>query len=224
MSHVSGRANDSTSHTVKCLSWANPLHEHVARYRVIGRVLVTWLRRFDWHFSVSLSLNQSGTVSMSKWHHYLLKVVWTGNQGKGTTGYRAYSRDHTIVVEGKTDILGSSDPSFRGDPTRHNPEELFVASLSGCHMLWVLHLCSVAGIVVETYEDQAEGKMEERPDGAGRFTEVILRPHLSVRSEVSTEAMDKIHDQAHKNCFIANSCNFPVRHIASHQLITGSTA
>src|SRR5258708_32355124 len=84
---------------------------------------------------------------MTKHHKYTLQVVWTGDQGSGTSRYDAYSRDHLVRAANKPAIEASSDPAFRGDATRHNPEELFVASLSSCHMLWDLPLCAVNGIV-----------------------------------------------------------------------------
>lgn len=150
-----------------------------------------------------------------KEHHYQVKTEWTGNQGNGTKSYRSYSRDHLISANGKTvEIPASSDPSFRGDPTRYNPEELFLASLSACHMLWFLHLCSVNKIVVTDYIDQATGIMEETKDGGGRFREVTLHPQVTVEKEEMIEPSLHLHHEANKLCFIANSCNFPVKHEA----------
>lgn len=149
---------------------------------------------------------------MNKIHEYSLTVKWTGNRGSGTSNYDTYDRSHTIVKGGKADILGSSDPSFRGDRTRHNPEELLVASVSSCHMLWFLHLCSKAGVLVTDYEDNPLGSMEETREGGGRFTEIVLRPRVTVTEEAMTEKLDELHHQANKLCFIANSCNFPIRH------------
>jgi len=149
---------------------------------------------------------------MKKIHPYQLSVKWTGNTGTGTSDYRTYDRSHTISVQQKADILGSSDPSFRGDPSRHNPEELLVASLSTCHMLWYLHLCSENGVVVIDYIDQATGTMAETADGGGHFTEVTLQPTVTVTNESMFEKALALHQQANKRCFIANSCNFPVHH------------
>ena len=115
---------------------------------------------------------------MSKQHHYATTVRWTGNLGTGTSAYRAYSRDHEIRSPGKPAIPASSDPAFHGDASRYNPEELLVASLSTCHMLWYLHLCAVNKVVVLDYEDQAGGIMEETDDGGGRFLQVTLRPRI----------------------------------------------
>lgn len=147
-----------------------------------------------------------------KTHHYQVNMQWTGNLGTGTSGYADYSRNHLYQVEGKPDIPGSSDPSFRGDPTRYNPEELLVASLSSCHMLWYLHLCAVNGIVVMSYEDFAQGTMQETADGGGRFTEVILAPQILIADPTKVELAMSLHHEANKLCFIANSCNFPVLH------------
>ena len=148
-------------------------------------------------------------------HHYKATITWTGNNGSGTTGYRDYERNHTVQITGKPVIEASSDPSFLGDPTRHNPEDLFLASLSQCHMLWFLHLCSVNGVVVTQYSDEASGTMQESPDGSGRFTEVVLQPTVVVAEERMADKVDSIHEQAHSMCFIANSCNFPVKHKAT---------
>ena len=151
-------------------------------------------------------------ASMSgKTHHYPITVRWVGNTGSGTSDYRAYDRAHEYVVPGKPVIPGSSDPAFRGDKTRYNPEELLVMSLSSCHMLWVLHLSAVAGIVITAYEDSASGTMIETADGGGRFTEVVLRPRVTCESAAGRSRLAEIHERAHHLCFIANSVNFPVR-------------
>ena len=126
-----------------------------------------------------------------KTHTYRVDVEWTGNDGQGAKSYTSYRRDHVIRTEGNPDILGSSDPNFRGDPARWNPEELLVASLSACHKLWCLHLCSVAGLVVQTYIDRAEGVMEETPDGSGRF--VACRPAPGHRDQRRRPLQDRRH-------------------------------
>jgi organic hydroperoxide reductase OsmC/OhrA len=145
-------------------------------------------------------------------HHYAVSVNWTGNQGTGTSAYRAYSRDHEVIAAGLTSIMGSSDAAFRGDPTRWNPELELTAALSQCHMLWYLHLCAEAGVVVLSYSDEAVGTMEESASGSGRFTEVVLRPRVRIASTGMLEPAYRLHAQAHQKCFIANSVNFPVRH------------
>ena len=137
-------------------------------------------------------------------HHYQVTVEWEG----ATERYDAYSRDHRIVADGRPDIPGSADPSFRGDPARWNPEQLLVASLSACHKLWFLHLASEAGLVVTRYEDAAEGWMSESEQG-GHFDEVILHPQVTLASG-DASLLAGIHHHAHARCFVAASMNFPV--------------
>lgn len=144
-------------------------------------------------------------------HEYRVTVTWKGNRGAGTSGYRSYSRDHVVSAEGKTDIQGSSDPAFRGDRTRWNPEDLLVASLSACHKLWYLHFCAVTGVIVLEYEDAAEGVMEINEEGIGRFIDVVLRPRVTIKAGTFPEIALELHEDAHERCFIANSINFPVR-------------
>lgn len=143
-------------------------------------------------------------------HSYQVSVRWIGNLGQGTRTYAGYKRDHEISVAGKPPLPGSSDPNFRGDASRYNPEELLVASLSTCHMLWYLHLCSSSGIVVTNYQDEATGAMSETAEGGGHFTAVTLRPRISIAAGGNTDLALELHDKAHHLCFIANSVNFPV--------------
>lgn len=144
-------------------------------------------------------------------HHYALRTEWTGNNGTGTDGYRNYGRNHIISIEGKPDLLGSADPTFRGDKSKHNPEELLVAALSACHMLSYLHVCVKNGVVVTAYTDNATGSMLTEGDG-GRMTEVTLHPQVTVRDPDMVEKAQSLHGEASKLCFIASSVNFPVRH------------
>jgi organic hydroperoxide reductase OsmC/OhrA len=144
-------------------------------------------------------------------HAFAVSVEWTGNTGEGTSDYRAYQRSHEIYAEGKPVIQGSSDPAFRGDKSRYNPEELLVASLSACHMLWYLHLCADANVVVTSYVDHAEGKMRLTEDGGGRFEEVTLKPSVTIGEGYDRELALALHARAHHLCFIANSVNFEVR-------------
>lgn len=147
---------------------------------------------------------------MERRHGYRIQLAWTGDRGLGTAGYRDYGREHEVRAEGKPVIAGSSDPAFRGDAARWNPEELLVASLSACHQLWYLHLCAEAGVVVRTYEDTAEGVMAEGEDGGGRFLSVVLRPRVGLAAGTDAERARALHDHAHEKCFIASSVNFPV--------------
>jgi organic hydroperoxide reductase OsmC/OhrA len=150
---------------------------------------------------------------MSHQHRYEVQVTWTGNKGLGTSAYTSYARDHEIAVSGKPVITGSSDAAFRGDPARYNPEDLLVASLSACHMLWYLHLCAANHIVVIEYQDSAQGIMTEKPDGSGAFVEVTLRPQVKIAADADEHKALSLHDEAHRFCFIANSVNFPVHHV-----------
>lgn len=149
---------------------------------------------------------------MSRIHHYQTTTTWTGNLGAGTSDYRAYSRNHEIAAPKKAvPIPGSSDALFRGDPARYSPEDLLVASLSACHMLWVLHFCASVAIVVSDYSDEAAGEMLEHPDGSGEFTLVTLRPRMTITDGSRLEEALAIHHKAHQFCFVARSVNFPVK-------------
>lgn len=139
-----------------------------------------------------------------------MQVAWTGNRGRGTSGYRDYARDHTVSSTGVPDIAGSSDRSFHGDATRWNPEQLLLAALSQCHLLSYLHAAAMNGVIVEQYRDAAIGTMEQRGQG-GRFTSVTLRPEVVI-SAGDPELALRLHRTAAENCFIAASVNFPVGH------------
>jgi organic hydroperoxide reductase OsmC/OhrA len=145
-----------------------------------------------------------------KTHRYELQLEWTGADETGTASYRSYRRDFAVAAPGKPEIAGSSDPAFLGDASRYNPEELLVASLSSCHMLWYLHLCARNGIVVREYTDRARGTMEEERDGSGRFTAVELRPLVTLERGADAARAMALHQDAHRLCFIARSVNFPV--------------
>ena len=149
---------------------------------------------------------------MDKKHQYSLTVKWTGNNGEGTSNYKTYERSHTIMANNKADILCSSEPVFRGDKSKYNPEELFVASISSCHMLWYLHLCADAGIVVVDYVDNPVGILNEASDGSGHFTKVTLHPVVTITDNSKIEKANELHKRANELCFIANSCNFKVLH------------
>jgi len=143
-------------------------------------------------------------------HKYQLLLQWTGNLGSGTSAYQSYTRDHLVVINGKDDMLLSSDPAFRGDKKRHNPEELLLASLSSCHMLWFLHLCADAGITVIAYEDHPQGLMDMNIDGSGQFRQVILHPFVTITDGSRVGELEAMHHRVHDMCFIARSVNFPV--------------
>jgi organic hydroperoxide reductase OsmC/OhrA len=149
-------------------------------------------------------------MSNTREHHYSASITWKGNLGKDKSGYRDYSRSYEVGADGKPTIQGSADPAFRGDPSRWNPEELLIASLSACHKLSYLYLAAEAGVIVTAYSDRAEGVMEVGRDGAGRFKSVVLRPIVTVTAGSDAERARTLHKPAHEMCFIANSVNFPV--------------
>jgi organic hydroperoxide reductase OsmC/OhrA len=151
-------------------------------------------------------------MGVRRTHRYDVITTWTGNRGAGTSGYRDYGRDHEIAADGRPAIAGSSDPVFRGDKTRWNPELELVAALSQCHMLSYLHVCVTAGVVVTAYEDAPYGTMAETTDGGGHFTEVVLRPKVTVQAHAMAQKAQELHEGASEKCFIASSVNFPVRH------------
>jgi organic hydroperoxide reductase OsmC/OhrA len=146
-------------------------------------------------------------------HNYRIVNRWTGNLGTGTSAYTAYGRDYELSGPNKAaTISGSSDPAFRGDRGRYNPEELLLGALSACHMLWVLHLCADAHITVTEYMDQARGEMAEHEDGSGEFTRVVLAPHMMIAEQERIDDALAIHQRAHEVCALARSMNFSVEH------------
>lgn len=149
---------------------------------------------------------------MDKQHQYTLQLLWTGNRGEGTTHYAAYDRAHEIHIAGKKMIEASSDGIFRGDVSKHNPEDFFLASLASCHMLWYLHLCADAGIVVLSYEDHPTAVLSINEAGKGKFTEATLFPKVTIADKSQSQKAVELHHKANEYCFIANSCNFAVNH------------
>ncbi|WP_420860888.1 OsmC family protein [Algirhabdus cladophorae] len=137
-------------------------------------------------------------------------VIWTGNQGTGTSGYHDYARTWSVQSQGKPEIQCSNDPMLGGDPNLHNPEDLFLSALASCHMLWYLHLASDAGIVVQAYSDTPMGQGETSPNGAGRFLSAQLNPVITVPQGTDVTKAAALHEEIHTYCFIARSVNFPV--------------
>ena len=146
-------------------------------------------------------------------HAYTIDLEWTGARGAGTTGYRAYGRDHLVRAAAKSHVIeGSSDRVFHGDAERWNPEELLLAALSQCHMLSYLHVATLHGVVVVGYTDAATGVMVEDGRGGGAFREVVLRPRVVVADATMIGLAQEIHAEAAAKCFIAASVAFPVLH------------
>jgi organic hydroperoxide reductase OsmC/OhrA len=144
-------------------------------------------------------------------HAYALQLTWEGNVGSGTQRYDSYGREYRIAIYGKPDLLGSADVLFRGVPELHNPEDLFLAAVSSCHMLAYLALCARRGISVLSYQDSAAGTLTLDAKGGGRFTDVVLRPQVAVSDPARIDEAQKLHKLAHEQCFIASSCNVPIR-------------
>src|SRR5688572_12133154 len=127
-------------------------------------------------------------------HNYAATITWTGNNGEGTIKYDAYERSHTLSVANKPDLQCSSDTPFRGDGTKYNPEDMLLYSLSSCHMLWYLHLCADAGIIVIDYVDNATGVLTMDAPGGARFTEVILYPKVTITDASRIDEASVLHD------------------------------
>ena len=145
-------------------------------------------------------------------HRYAAYIEWPAHSGERTRSYDSYSRNHVIRIPGKPEILASSDVVFRGDDGRHDPEDLLLAAVSSCHMLWFLHLATEAGVVVAGYSDEATGTMTEDADGKGRFTDILLRPRVTVLEKRMIPLAADLHERANRFCFIANSLSVKVRH------------
>jgi organic hydroperoxide reductase OsmC/OhrA len=145
-----------------------------------------------------------------KTHSYDVRVAWIGNTGVGTAGYADYRRDTVTTAGDKEGLLGSSDPNFRGDPARWNPEELLLTSLSQCHLLWYLDLVAREGVVVTDYVDEPSAIMVLNSDGSGQFQRVVLRPSVTITDPHDRSRALELHSRAHEMCFIARSVNFPV--------------
>ena len=153
-------------------------------------------------------------------HRYRARVRWTGNLGGGTREYRGYSRSHRIGAEGKEEIRVTSGLVPGGAPEEYTPEELLLGALASCHMLWYLHLCADAGIVVTEYADAPEGWMVTDRNG-GRFVRARLHPTVTIAAG-DPELARSLHATAHAKCFIASSVNFPVEHSATIRSPTGA--
>jgi organic hydroperoxide reductase OsmC/OhrA len=144
-------------------------------------------------------------------HEYRTTLLWTGASAGPTRSYQSYSREYEFQSPGKPAVRGSADAHFRGDASLYNPEDLLVIALATCHLLSYLAECARAGVEVVSYEDEALGTMTVE-DGRLRFTDVLLRPRVTVVAGTDLEKARRLHETAHAGCYIANSVNFPVRH------------
>jgi organic hydroperoxide reductase OsmC/OhrA len=178
----------------------------------IIRIKVLWKLFAGYAYITIECIFVFNALSMSRQHLYHTNLRWTGNTGQGTSSYRSYERSYEITISNKAPLQGSSDPAFMGNPALHNPEEMLLMSLSSCHMLWFLHLCSEAGVVVMEYTDNASATMIEDGNGSGRFTGATLRPQVVVANKSMIQQVQALHQKANEYCFIANSVNFKVMH------------
>lgn len=153
-------------------------------------------------------------------HRYEARLIWNGNLGDGTSSYTSYGRGYSVLVAGKPELVGTAAPAYRGEPDRHDPEDLFLASLAACHMLFYLSLCARHGVRVLSYEDEVSGTLAVRADGGGRFDEVTLAPVVTIAEGADEALARQLHDTAHERCFIANSCSVPIRHQATVRTAT----
>src|SRR5690606_38179304 len=127
---------------------------------------------------------------------YRATVRWQRTAAPFT--YAAYSRTHTWRFEGGIEVQASAAPAYRGDPALVDPEEAFVASLASCHLLTFLAIAARDGLVVETYEDEAEGTLAKNEAGRLAVTRVVLRPRVAFGGEApSEETLARMHAQAH---------------------------
>jgi organic hydroperoxide reductase OsmC/OhrA len=148
---------------------------------------------------------------MSHDHHYETSLIWTGAAQGPTASYRGYARDYTVAAPGKPVLHLTADPTFLGKADLYNPEDLLLAALAGCHMLTYLALAARAGLHVVAYEDRSTGTMT-LAGGGGHFTEVVLRPKVTIAAGHDIAFAQDLHHEAHRDCFLAASMNFPVRH------------
>jgi organic hydroperoxide reductase OsmC/OhrA len=139
------------------------------------------------------------------------------NWSRGDQDFLAgrYSRAHTLTFDGGAVVAGSSSPSVvrlpYSDPSAVDPEEMLVASLSSCHMLWVLDFARHAGVDILSYRDAASGEMGQDEEGRFVMKTVTLRPYIAVAGPISEAAIVALHEKAHAACFIANSVKSEVR-------------
>ena len=141
--------------------------------------------------------------------HHTARVIWERNGGDFAG--KKYSRLHRWTFDGGLSVKASSSPDVvkvpYSDPSAIDPEEAFVASCASCHMLSFLWRAALAGFVVESYEDHAEGVMEKNSEGKLAITRVMLKPltRFSGGKLPSAEELDHLHHLAHEDCFIASS-------------------
>jgi organic hydroperoxide reductase OsmC/OhrA len=151
------------------------------------------------------------TLRSNDAHEYRALLTWTGNTGSGTATYDGYGRSYRIAITGKPELQMSADAAFRGDASAYNPEDLFLAAISGCHMLSYLALCARRGVSVVAYEDHSSGVLRLK-GGGGAFEQVTIAPVVTIADGRHASLAAELHDRAAECCFIANSCRVPIHH------------
>jgi len=153
---------------------------------------------------------------MSINHTFKAKVNWLLNEGENTQNPRTFSRNHNVFIDKKlTSLDVSAAKMFRGDEALYNPEDLLLSALASCHMMSYLYVCSLHHIEVLSYTDCAEGDLEVDASGRGSFKMVRLKPIVTIKDVSKKELALSLHNKANSLCFIANSCNFPIAHVAT---------
>lgn len=150
-------------------------------------------------------------------HDFRTRVRWTGDQGTGTRSYRGYLRTWQMAADGQPALAASNDPRLGGDPALPNPEQLLLAAVSSCHMLWFLHLASEAGLVVRGYVDDPVGEAESERSGSGRFVRAVLHPTIDIEGAFDAALAASLHGRAHAVCFCARSVAFPIEVEPTHR-------
>ena len=162
-------------------------------------------------------------------HYFEARLSWTGASAAGSPSVASEAgrtdgthftrvvipgggREFRGDVAGKPSLFLSAAPEYRGDASRHNPEDLLVLSLATCHALAYLSLCAKCRLEVKSYEDHPLGELKKH-DGAIRFTKVTLRPRVVFAPGADLARAEALHADARRFCFIANSVAFPVEHV-----------
>ncbi len=131
-------------------------------------------------------------------------INWTHTGGE--FNFNSYTRNHTWTFANGVTIEGSAAPAYKGDDSKTDPEEAFVASLASCHMLTFLALCTKAKLKVASYTDEAVGHLEKIEGSKLAITRVELHPKITFEGDEPTQdKLDELHHNAHDLCFIANS-------------------
>ena len=149
---------------------------------------------------------------MAPVHSFEVHAIWRREDGGMPPG------NHRLEIQGKPTIAASAASQYKGDPTRANPEELFVASLASCQMLSYFVVAARSGVTVLAYEDRARGTLTIA-DKKMRFTEVVLRPRITVAPGTDEAKARALVETAHEGCFIANSVACAVR--AEPEIVVG---